>query len=50
MIGVNQILGEPKICYTQSDPLLVEIEDLQALEFARNYNSPLTNLRYIVLV
>ena len=31
-------------------PLLVEIEDLQVKEFARNYNSPLTNLRDLFLV
>ena len=38
LIGVSEILGEPKLCYTEHDPLLVKIEYFQAQEFTRNYN------------
>ena len=33
---VSESLGEPKLRYTQIDTFSVEIEDLQAEEFARN--------------
>ena len=34
--GVSKSPREPKLCYTQADPLSVEIEDFQAEEFARS--------------
>ena len=48
--GVSESPWEPELCYTQPNPLSVEIEYLQAQEFARNYNSPLIYLRDLVLV
>ena len=48
--GVSESPWDPELCYTQPNPLSVEIEYLQAQEFARNYNSPLIYLRDLVLV
>ena len=48
--GVSESLRESELRYTHIGPLLVEIEYLQAEEFARKYNSPLTNLRDLVLL
>ena len=49
-LGVSESPWEPELCYTQPNPLSIEIEYLQAQEFARNYNSPLIYLRDLVLV
>ena len=43
-IGVSEVPGEPELRANQVDLTTVEIEDLQADEFARNFNSPLTDL------
>ena len=43
-IGVSEVPGEPELRTDQFDLTAVEIEDLQADEFARNFNSPLTDL------
>ena len=43
-IGVSEVLGEPVLRANRSNFNTVEIEDLQANEFARNFNTPLTNL------
>ena len=48
--GISENTGEPELSYIKHGPLSVEIEDLQAKEFAINYNSPLTNLGDPVLV
>ena len=46
----NQSPREPKLQCTQTDHLSMEIEDLQAQEFATNYNPPITNLSGPVLL
>ena len=43
-VGISAIPWEHELRYSQLDHPLVEIEDLQAKEFARNYNSPLIDL------
>ena len=50
LIGVSEVLGELELRTNQFDLTIVEIEDLQADEFARNFNSPLTNLNDPVIV
>ena len=47
---VKEILGKPELRYNQTSPFLVAIEYFKAEYFARKYNSPLTNLRDLVLV
>ena len=49
-IGVSEVLGEPELRTDQFDLTAVEIEYLQADEFARNFNSPLTDLNDLVIV
>ena len=49
-VGINEVPGEPKLRTNQFDTTAVEIEDLQADEFARNFNSPLTDLNDPVIV
>ena len=49
-IGVSEVLGEPEFRTNQFDLTTVEIEDLHADEFARNFNSPLTDLNDLVIV
>ena len=41
-IGVSEVSGEPELRENCVNLNTVEIEDLQADEFARNFNSPLT--------
>ena len=48
--GISENLGEPELRYIQPELLSLEIEDLEAKEFVRNYNSPLTDLGDEVLV
>ena len=49
-IGVSEVLGEPTLRTNHSDFNTVEIEDLQADEFARNFNTPITDLNDPVIV
>ena len=49
-IGVSEVSGELELRTDQFDLTAVEIEDLQADEFARNFNSPLTNLNDMMIV
>ena len=49
-IGVIEVLGEPKLRENHFDLNTVEIEDLQANEFARNFNTPLTDLNDPMIV
>ena len=50
LIGVSEVLGEPKLRENQFDLTTVEIEDLQGDEFARNFNSPITNVNDPMIV
>ena len=43
-MGISEVMSEPVLRTNQVDTTTVEIEDLQADEFARNFNSPLTDL------
>ena len=49
-IGVSEVLGEPELRENRFDLNTVEIEELQADEFARNFNTPLTDLNDHVIV
>ena len=49
-IGISEVPGEPKLRTNQVDITTVEIEDLHADKFARNFNSPLTDLNDPVIV
>ena len=49
-IGVSEVPGEPELRENYFDLTTVEIEDLQADKFARNFNSPLTDLNDLVIV
>ena len=49
-IGVSEVLGEPKLRANRFNLNKVEIEDLQADDFARKFNSALTNLNDPVIV
>ena len=49
-IGISEVTGELELRKNQVDTTPVEIEDLQADEFARNFNSPLTDLNDPVIV
>ena len=49
-IGISEVLGEPKLRTNQVDTTIIEIEYLQADEFARKFNSRLTNLNDHVIV
>ena len=37
-VGISEVPGEPELRTNQVDTTIVEIEYLQAEEFARNYN------------
>ena len=50
LIGVSEVPSEPELRTNQVDTTIVEVEDLQADEFARNFNSCLTDLNYHVIV
>ena len=50
LIGVSEVSSEPKLRTDQFDLTTIKIEDLQADEFARNFNSPLTDLNDTVIV
>ena len=49
-IRVSEVLGEPELRANLFYLNTVEIEDLQADEFARNFNTPLTDLNDPVIV
>ena len=49
-IGVSEVPGELALRANCFDFNTVEIEDLQADEFARNFNTPLTDLNALVIV
>ena len=49
-IGVSEVLGEPELWENCFNLNTIEIEDLQADKFARNFNTPLTNLNDPVIV
>ena len=49
-IGVNEVLGEPKLRENHFNLNTIEIEYLQVDEFARNFNSPLTDLNDHLIV
>ena len=49
-IGVSEVLDEPELRENHFNLNTVEIEDFQADEFARNFNSPLTDLNDPVIV
>ena len=50
LIGVSKVLGEPELRENHFNLNTVDIEDLQADEFARNFNSPLIDLNDMVIV
>ena len=49
-IGVSQFPGESKLRTNQVNTAEIEIEDLQADEFARNFNPPLIDLNDPVII
>ena len=49
-IGVSEVLDEPELRENHFDFNIVEIEDLQGDEFARNFNTPLTELNDPVII
>ena len=49
-VGISEVLGEPELRTNQVDTTPVEIEDFQADEFVRNFNSPLTDLNNPVII
>ena len=49
-VGVSEVPGEPSLIANRLDFDIVEIEDLQTNEFARNFNTPLTDLNDLVIV
>ena len=50
LVGISEVLGEPELIANCFDLDTVEIEDLQTDEFARNFNTPLTDLNDPVIV
>ena len=50
LVGVSEVPGEPKLRTNQEETTGVDIEDLKADEFARNFNQPLTDLNDLVIV
>ena len=49
-VGVSEVLSELELIANHFDLDTVEIEDLQTDEFARNFNTPLTDLNDPVIV
>ena len=49
-VGISEVLGEPELITNHFNLDTVEIEELQTDEFARNFNSPLTDLNDPVIV
>ena len=49
-VGISEVLGEPKLIANRFDLDTIEIEELQNDEFARDFNTPLTDLNDPVIV
>ena len=49
-IGISEVSSEPKLRTNHVYTTIVEIEELQADKFTRNFNSPLTDLNDPVIV
>ena len=49
-VGVSEVPGEPSLIANRLDFYTVEIEYLKIEEFARNFNTPLTDLNDPVIV
>ena len=49
-IGISEVLGELELRTNHVDTTTVEIEDSQVDDFARNFNSPLTDLNDTVII
>ena len=49
-VGVSEVPGEPTLVANCFDFNTVEIEELQVDEFARNFNTPLTDSKDPVIV
>ena len=49
-IGFSEVSGEPELRANRLNLNTVEIEDLQDDEFARNFNTPLTDLNDPVII
>ena len=49
-VGISEVLGEPELIPNHFDLDTVEIEYLQTDAFARNFNTPLTDLNNPVIV
>ena len=49
-LGFSEVLGEPELRENHFDLNTIEIEDLQADEFSRNFNTPLTDLNNPVII
>ena len=49
-IEFSKVLSEPELTANRFNLNTIEIEDLQADEFSRNFNSPLTNINNPVIV
>ena len=49
-VGISEVLGEPEIIANCFDLDTVEIEYLQTNEFARNFNTPMTDLNDPMIV
>ena len=49
-VGISEVLGEPELIANRFDLDTVDIEDLQTDNFARNFNTPLTDLNDPVII
>ena len=49
-VGACEVLGEPELIANRFDLDTVEIEELQADELARDYNTPFTDLNDPVIM
>ena len=49
-VGTSEVLGEPELIANRFNLDTVETEELESDEFARNFNSPLTDLNDHVIV
>ena len=43
-VGISEVLGEPELIANRFNLDIIEIEELQTDDFARNFNTPLTDL------
>ena len=50
LVGISEVPSELELRTNQVNTTTVEIEDLQDDEFARNFNSPLTDLKNLVII